>query len=100
MSLLYNNYVYIMCNKHKNVIYVGVTSNLGQRVTQHETGFYEGFSKKYNCIYLVYFEHFDDILQAIAREKEIKKWRREKKNALISSFNPNWNFLNEDARFL
>jgi len=89
-----------MTNKHKNVLYTGVTSNLGQRVTQHENGYYDGFTKKYNCHFLVYYEHFNDIELAIAREKQIKKWRREKKNKLISSFNPDWRFLNDDVRFL
>jgi putative endonuclease len=100
MAELHNNYVYIMSNKYKNVIYVGVTSNLNQRVMQHESGHYDGFTKKYNCHYLVYFEQFTDIKLAIEREKEIKGWRREKKNRLIKSFNPEWKFLNEDVRFL
>ena len=100
MTHYHNNYVYIMANKHKNVIYTGVTSNLAKRVTQHVNGTYDGFTKRYNCHYLVYYEHFDDIRLAIAREKQIKKWRREKKNKLISSFNPKWQFLNEDAMFL
>jgi len=89
-----------MTNKHKNVLYTGVTSNLGQRVVQHESGFYDGFSKRYNCHFLVYYEHFNDIILAFAREKQIKKWRREKKNKLISSFNPEWQFLNDDVKFL
>lgn len=100
MTVLHDNYVYIMTNKHKNVLYIGITSNLGQRVTQHENGHYDGFTKKYNCHFLIYYEHFNDIELAIAREKQIKKWRREKKNKLISSFNPEWHFLNEDVRFL
>ncbi len=100
MTTLHDNYVYIMTNKHKNVLYTGVTSKLGQRVTQHENGYFDGFAKKYNCHFLVYYEHFNDIEFAIAREKQIKKWRREKKNNLISSFNPEWRFLNDDARFL
>ena len=100
MTTLHDNYVYITTNKHKNVLYTGVTSNLGQRVAQHENGHYDGFTKKYNCHFLVYFEHFNDIKLAIAREKQIKKWRREKKIKLITSFNPEWRFLNDDVRFL
>ena len=91
MTTLHDNYVYIMTNKHKNVLYTGVTSKLGQRVTQHENGHYDGFTKKYNCHFLVYYEHFNDIELAIAREK---------KNNLISSFNPEWLFLNDDVKFL
>jgi len=94
-----NNYVYIMTNKYKDVLYIGVTSNLPQRVFQHEKGYFGGFTRKYNCHYLIYYEQFDDIETAIAREKQIKKWRREKKNKLISSFNPDWKFLNKDVWF-
>ena len=100
MTTLHDNYVYIMTNKYKNVLYTGVTSNLSHRITQHENGHYDGFTKKYNCHFLVYYEHFNDIELAIAREKQIKKWRREKKEKLISSFNPEWQFLNNDVRFL
>jgi len=85
-----------MTNKHKNVVYVGVTNDIERRVYEHETGENKGFTKKYNCHYLVYYEHFTNIEDAIDREKEIKKWRREKKDSLISSFNPEWNFLNDE----
>ena len=84
-----------MTNKHKNVLYVGVTNNLERRVEEHETGRNRGFTNKYNCHYLVYYEHFTRIEHAIDREKEIKKWRREKKDKLITEFNPNWEFLND-----
>ncbi len=96
MSLSYNYFVYIMTNKHKNVVYVGVTNDIERRVFEHETGETKGFTKKYNCHYLVYYEHFTSIVDAIDREKEIKKWRREKKDKLISSTNPEWNFLNDE----
>lgn len=95
MSLFHNYFVYIMTNKHKNVLYIGVTNNLERRVEEHETGKYEGFTKRYNCHYLVYYEHFNWIQHAIDREKELKKWRREKKDKLIISFNPDWEFLND-----
>ena len=84
-----------MTNKHKNVLYIGVTNDLERRVEEHETGKYKGFTKKYNCHYLVYYEHFTQIEHAIDREKELKKWRREKKDKLITSFNPEWEFLND-----
>ncbi len=84
-----------MTNKHKTVVYTGVTNDLERRVDEHETGEHKGFTKKYNCHYLVYYEHFTSIEDAIDREKEIKKWRREKKDKLITSFNSTWDFLNE-----
>lgn len=88
-------YVYILTNKNKTVLYVGVTNNLVVRLQQHFTGVNKGFTSKYNCHYLVHFEKYDHISDAIAREKEIKGWRREKKEQLITSFNPEWKFLND-----
>ncbi len=86
--------VYIMTNSNRTTLYVGVTSDLRNRVLQHKEHFYVGsFTDKYNCTICVYFEHFGRIEEAIAREKEIKKWRREKKDKLISSMNPNWEDL-------
>lgn len=93
----FNHYVYIMTNAHKNVVYVGVTNNLARRVWEHEKGTNKGFTQKYNCKYLVFFEQYDDVIQAIHREKEIKKWSRKKKDLLISKFNPDWKFLNESV---
>ena len=87
-------WVYIMTNSSKNVIYIGVTNNLTRRVHEYERGNENGFSKKYRCYYLIYFEEFRSINRAIRREKELKGWRRSKKDALISSFNPQLNFLN------
>ena len=89
------HFVYIMTNKHKNVLYIGVTNNLIRRVSEHESGLDKGFSKKYNCNFLIYFEEFRSINNAIKREKQIKGWRREKKDALIHSKNPHLNFLND-----
>jgi putative endonuclease len=88
-------YVYIVTNKHKTTLYVGVTRNIEQRVYQHYMGTDEGFTKQYHCKYLVYYESFKYILNAIEREKQIKKYSRKKKEALISKFNPEWHFLNE-----
>jgi putative endonuclease len=85
-----------MTNQHKNVLYAGVTNDLERRVYEHEHGMIEGYTKKYNCHYLIYYEHFTNITDAIEREKEIKKWRREKKDRLINSFNPEWRFLNTE----
>jgi putative endonuclease len=83
-------YVYFITNKWKTTLYLGVTNNLKRRISEHRNGVNNGFSKKYRCYYLVYFESHSSVLKAIAREKEIKKWRREKKNALIASTNPKW----------
>jgi len=93
----YNYYVYIVTNFNRTVIYTGVTNSLTRRVTEHYQGLVEGFTKKYRCKYLVYYEYFFDINLAIAREKQIKKWRRKKKNELILKFNPEWKFLNEST---
>ena len=94
----YNYYVYILTNYSKTVLYIGVTNNLDVRLFQHVEG--KGtnntFTGKYYCSYLIYYEHFSDISSAINREKELKKWRREKKIALINSFNPEWRFLNNE----
>jgi putative endonuclease len=93
-----SNYcVYILTNKHKNVLYVGATNNLPRRLFEHaiEKAKKTSFTFRYNCDYLIYYEHQVGREAAFAREKEIKKWRREKKNNLIKSFNPKWKFLNE-----
>ena len=79
----------------KSVLYVGVTSNLESRVWQHKNKVYPGFTSKYNVNKLVYYEVHDDIFVAIQREKQIKRWRREKKEWLINSMNPCWNDLSE-----
>jgi putative endonuclease len=74
-------------------MYIGVTNNLERRLSEHKNKLLEGFSKKYNLNKLVYFEWTDNIESAIGREKEIKKWRREKKNRLVESTNPEWKDL-------
>ena len=96
MNSEHNYYVYILTNKNKNVLYVGVTNDLSRRIQEHQNGLTKGFTKKYNCYNLVYYEYFTDINMAIQREKQIKKWRREKKEKLISDFNPGWEFLEND----
>ena len=95
----YNFYIYITTNPDKSVLYVGVTNDLAIRIAQHyeNRGNNNSFAGKYYCYNLVYYEHFTHIEQAIAREKEIKKWRREKKIALIESTNPDWKFLNKEV---
>jgi putative endonuclease len=95
----YNFYVYITTNPDRSVLYVGVTNNLSVRLYQHfeNKGNNKTFAGKYYCFNLVYYEHFSHIDHAIAREKEIKKWRRQKKVALIVTINPDWRFLNEEV---
>jgi putative endonuclease len=89
-------YVYIMSNTHRTVLYIGVTSNLEMRVYQHETSFYKGFTKKYNCHDLIYYEIFDGIEPAIAREKAMKKWNRLWKERQIKTLNPEMKRLNNE----
>jgi putative endonuclease len=91
----HNYYIYILSNWNSKVIYVGVTNDLERRIFEHKNKIFEGFSKKYNIDKLVYYEHTNDVNAAIRREKEIKKWRREKKNKLIESMNPEWEDLAE-----
>jgi putative endonuclease len=76
-------------------MYVGVTNDLKRRLYEHKNKLVEGFSEKYNLNKLVYFEETQDVHTAITREKEIKKWRREKKNQLVNQINQEWQDLNE-----
>ena len=91
-------YVYILTNVRNNLLYTGVTNNLEERIIEHYRGKGEtnAFTAKYNCFYLLFYESFDYINNAIAREKEIKGWNRKKKLELIHSFNPEFKFLNEE----
>jgi len=89
-------YVYMITNIHNTVLYVGVTSNLERRIYEHKNGVIEGFSKKYNLKKLVFIEETNDVLAAIAREKQIKGWLRAKKNLLINELNPEWKDLSLD----
>jgi putative endonuclease len=86
--------IYIMTNKLKTTLYVGVTSDLPIRIQQHKDHFFPGsFSDRYNLEYCVYYETFATIEEAIEREKQIKRYRRDKKIALINSVNPEWKDL-------
>ena len=96
MRRQHNYYVYILSNRNNRVIYVGMTNDLHKRLYQHRHKLAEGFSSKYNVNRLVYYEHSRDVNAAIAREKEIKKWRRVKKNKLIGKMNPDWKDLSDD----
>lgn len=91
-------YVYIITNKYRSTYYIGVTNNLNVRLTQHIENIKTGkktFAAKYQLQYLVYYEKFTWIQQAILREKELKGWRRDKKLELIRATNGNFEFLNE-----
>jgi len=90
-----NSYVYILASQKNGTLYIGVTSDLIKRIWQHKTGFYSGFTKKYNVKLLVYYEIFSDIKEAIHREKVLKGWKRNKKIALIEQTNQEWEDLYE-----
>jgi putative endonuclease len=77
-------------------LYIGVTNYIEKRVREHKEGLIEGFSKKYGCTRLVYYESFDDVRKAISREKQLKGWRREKKVEMIERTNPHWLDLSEN----
>jgi putative endonuclease len=83
-------YVYMMTNQSRVVLYTGITNSLMRRVWQHQNAEIDGFTKDDKVNRLVYYECFDHPREAIAREKEIKGWRREKKNALVATKNPKW----------
>jgi putative endonuclease len=92
----YRFYVYIMQSASRRALYIGMTNNLHKRVWQHKTHAFEGFTDDYNAVRLVYWESFDDVHKAIAREKQLKNWRREKKMWLIARLNPKWRDLAAD----
>ena len=83
-------FVYILSNWDDSVLYIGVTSNLKRRLYEHQHHLADGFTAQYNVHKLVYFEYTNDVRSAIDREKQLKGWRRDKKNALISKANPEW----------
>ena len=89
-------YVYLMTNWNNKVMYIGITNNLERRIFEHKQKVGQGFTEKYNINKLVYYEQTSDIIEALNREKEIKKWRREKKNRLVVKTNPIWRDLSED----
>ena len=88
-------YVYILTNKPYGVLYLGVTADLPERVDQHRSGAVPGFTKKYNCHLLVWFERFDDIQDARVVERQMKAWKREWKVNRIEELNPEWRDLFE-----
>jgi putative endonuclease len=90
------SYMYMMGSASRRALYAGVTAQLRKRVFEHKNDLIDGFTRKYKCHRLVYFEVFTSIKDAIAREKEVKGWRREKKDRLVESKNPGWKDLAAD----
>ena len=97
---IHQYYIYIITNKRHTVLYTGVTNDLVRRCFEHRNGVVAGFSKKYNLNKLIYYELFDDINMAIAREKQIKGITRVKKEILINGFNPDWKDLYFDGKII
>jgi putative endonuclease len=89
-------YVYILANRRYGVLYVGVTSSLANRVIQHQQKLSPGFTKSYGVTRLVYVEGFSSILEARARERALKRWRREWKLKLVDQLNPEWRDLAQE----
>ena len=96
----HNYFVYILTNRMKTVLYIGVTNDLKVRLYYHKNpGLVSKvpFTTRYKCYYLIYYERFQWVEHAIDREKQLKKWSRSKKEKLINEFNPNWDFLNDQV---
>ena len=95
----HNYYVYMVTDRSRSVLYTGMTNDLSERINEHylNRGNPETFTGKYHCYCLVYFERYQYVFDAIAREKQIKGWTRKKKNDLVEDFNKEWKFLNEEV---
>ncbi len=94
-------FVYILTNKNKTALYVGVTNNLCRRIHEHKNHLIKGsFTDKYNLEFCIYYEEIEGFESAIKREKEIKKWSRQKKTDLINKVNPEWNILVTEQGFI
>jgi len=91
----HNYYVYILTNKHRTTLYIGMTNSLERRISEHKRGEVPGFTRRYNLNRLVWFEHFRDVNNAIACEKKRKGWLRARKIALIEKENPRWQDLSD-----
>lgn len=96
MKTIHKYYVYILASQKKGTLYIGVTNHLQRRVYEHKMGIQKGFTKKYGVSMLVYFEEFQSIEEAMRREKNMKKWKRNWKIKHIESENPNWDDLSKD----
>lgn len=96
MQKYHQYFIYLLTNWNNKLMYVGMTNNLERRIYEHRNKLVDGYTKKYNIYKLVYFEETSDVMAAISREKEVKKWRREKKNDLVNAVNPGWKDLSVD----
>jgi putative endonuclease len=94
------NFVYILANRPKGVLYVGVTNDLARRVWEHKTKVVPGFTSKYGVTILVYYEEYASILEARERERVLKHWRRQWKFKLIEQLNPSWRDLYDELVLL
>ena len=97
---IHQYYLYIITNKTNGTLYIGVTNNLERRIFEHKNKLIEGFTKKYGLDKLIYFETYQYVNDAIKREKNMKKWKRQWKTDLIEKANPNWKDLSKDWIFL
>ena len=94
-------FVYIMTNKNKTVLYTGVTNNLCRRIYEHKNHLIKNsFTDRYNVEYCIYFEEFSNFKSALLREKELKKWNRQKKENLIKKKNPEWKVIVTENGFI
>ena len=98
MLFMKQYYVYILANERNGTLYTGVTSDLIKRIYEHQQSLIDGFTKEYNIHILVYYEQHNEIEEAIAREKQIKKWNRKWKTRLIEEKNPEWKELYEEIQ--
>ena len=89
-------WMYVLTNKYRTTLYIGITNSLTRRWSQHRSGEVDGFTKRYRLTRLVWFEHFRNVNDAIACEKKLKGWRRSRKIALIEETNPRWLDLSDD----
>ncbi len=93
-------YVYILASERNGTLYIGMTSNLAVRVMAHKDNTFKGFTDSYNVTKLVYFESYETPLEAIMREKQLKKWKRSWKKRIIEELNPEWEDLSEKEDFV
>ena len=89
-------YVYILADQNNRTLYIGVTDNLSRRLYEHRSKQIDGFTKKYHICKLVYFEEYSEVEEAIAREKQLKRWTRRKKDMIIMTQNPYWEDFGEE----
>ena len=95
-----NYWVYIICSQRNGTLYIGITNNLSRRIYEHREKMVPGFTAKYTIDQLVYFEQFENVADALRREKTLKKWSRNSKINLIESHNPEWKDLYENEQIL